>query len=68
MTQFGQIWPNLDHRLKEALKNIDSVSMLITPSDPPPYYERLRLFFFHDVFGLLGLFGTLWKLFCKILS
>ena len=50
-------------------KTIESVSMLIPPSDPTPLYcERLRLFFYAMFFGLLGLFGTLWNRFCNILG
>ena len=48
--------------VREALKKntIESVSMIIPPSDPPPFYcERLRLFFFAMFFGLLGLCCTL---------
>ena len=50
-------------------KPVESVSMLIPPSDPPPLYcERLRLFFFAMLFGLLGLFGALLNRFCTILG
>ena len=42
-------------RFKGSLKKpIESVSMLIPPSDPPPFCERLRLFFlqrFLDYWG-----------------
>ena len=44
--------------IREAFrkKTIESVSMLIPPSDPPPppYCERLRLFFFLNVFWIIG--------------
>ena len=48
-------------------KTIESTSILIHPSDPPPYCDHLRLFFFSAVFGLFGMLGTLWNRFCKIL-
>ena len=44
---------------KGAKKTIESVAMLIPPSDPPPSTLSVLGYFFCAVFGLLGLLGTI---------
>ena len=59
----SDVIPQVDGPAEETLregcqKHIESVSMLIPPSDPPSYCERLRQFFFCFIFGIFRLLGV----------